>query len=515
VFVVIEEEIPEKTALERAFGEPWRLELERTYHPSQKPRRSAPLGDAPRTRCRDRHHSRGASASLPWAARNVDRDRAVRTDSPDDHRAVEANLDELKRLEMENVGKPVSIIDFEFDLTVDNLRFFAGAARTMETQGAGEYLEGYTSMLRREPVGVIGSVSPWNYPLMMAAWKVGPAIAAGCTVVLKTSEIAPLTGFIFAEMAVEAGLPAGVLNLVCGNGPEIGEAIVAHPLVDMVSLTGSVRAGQRVMQVAAEGIKRVHLELGGKSANIILEDADLPRAVAVGIEDAFRNAGQVCGGLTRMLVPRRRLAEAEEIAVAAAQAYVIGDPFDPATTLGPVKTAAQRDRVRAYIRGGIEDGVRLLTGGAEAPAGLTRGYFVRPTLFSGSNATRIAREEVFGPVVTIIPFDNEEDALTIANDSPYGLAGAIWSADAAHARALAQRLRTGRIRINGAAREVAGDTAGRKPAKAVKRANIRAEVMAKAPHMRASKTTTGGGFDLELDKPQDELDNDFTRRSAA
>jgi acyl-CoA reductase-like NAD-dependent aldehyde dehydrogenase len=305
-------------------------------------------------------------------------------------------------------------------------------------------------VVRREAAGVVGAITAWNAPLRSIISKAGAAIAAGCTVVLKGSEVAPLTSFIFAEMADEAGLPGGVINLVCGTGPEVGEAIVTHPLVDMVSLTGSVRAGRRVMELAAAGIKRVHLELGGKSANIILEDADLERAIAVGIEDAFRNAGQVCGGLTRMLVPRDHLREAEELAVSKAESYVIGDPFDPATTLGPVTTSGQRERVRGYIRDGIADGGRMLTGGPDAPAGFERGWYVRPTVFSCDNSARIAREEIFGPVVVIIPFEDEEDALAIANDSPYGLAGGIWCADAAHARALASRLRVGRVRINGA-----------------------------------------------------------------
>lgn len=409
------------------------------------PATEAPLATIPRGAAEDVDKAaRAAAAAFPaWSRSTIAERAALFTRLA---RLTEARAEAITRTIVAEVGQPIATaVRSQTAGAVEELDLMAAClAEIAWAEPVGN------AVVRREAAGVVGAITAWNAPLRSIISKAGAAIAAGCTVVLKTSEIAPLTGFIFAEMAIEAGLPAGVLNLVCGTGPEIGEAIVAHPLVDMVSLTGSVRAGQRVMQVAAEGIKRVHLELGGKSANIILADADLPRAVAVGIEDAFRNAGQVCGGLTRMLVPRHRLAEAEEIAVVAAQAYVIGDPFDPATTLGPVKTAAQRDRVRGYIRGAIEDGVRLLTGGAEAPAGLTRGYFVRPTLFSGSNAARIAREEVFGPVVTIIPFDDEEDALAIANDSPYGLAGAIWSADAVHARALAQRLRTGRIRINGA-----------------------------------------------------------------
>ena len=306
------------------------------------------------------------------------------------------------------------------------------------------------TQVRSEPCGVVGAITAWNAPLRSIISKAGAAIAAGCTVVLKPAEVAPLTGFIFAEICTEAGLPAGVLNLVCGTGPEVGEAIASHPLVDMVSLTGSVRAGRRVMEVGAASIKRMHLELGGKSANIILADSDFERAVVDGIEDALRNSGQVCGGLTRMLVPRQRLKEAEDLAVRRAESYVLGDPLDPRTTLGPVATAAARDRVQGYIRSGLEEGVRLLTGGPEAPEGLTRGWFVRPTIFSGDNTSRVAREEIFGPVVVIIPFDSEDDAVAIANDSAYGLAGGVWCADAQRARAIAARLRTGRVRINGA-----------------------------------------------------------------
>jgi aldehyde dehydrogenase (NAD+) len=371
-------------------------------------------------------------------------------------RLAEARADEITRTIVTEVGYPIAAAHRsqtvgaveELDLLADSL----GEIRWAETMG--------TANVHRVPSGVVGAITAWNAPLRSIISKAGAAIAAGCTVVLKPTEVAPLTGFLFAELCAEAGLPAGVLNLVCGTGPEVGEAIAAHPLVDMVSLTGSVRAGQRVMEVSAPTIKRMHLELGGKSANIIFADVNLERAVNDGIEDAMRNTGQACGALTRMLVQRRHLKEAEELAVRRAQVYRLGDPFDANTTLGPVVSGAARDRVRGYIRSGLEQGVRLLTGGPEAPQGLERGYFVQPTVFSGDNHSRIAREEIFGPVVVLMPFDDDADAVRIANDCAYGLAGAVWSADADHARAIARQLRTGRVRINGAPLDKRGTHGG-------------------------------------------------------
>ena len=307
-----------------------------------------------------------------------------------------------------------------------------------------------SSLVVREPVGVVGAITPWNYPLHQIAAKVAPALAAGCTVVLKPSEVAPINAFILAEIIDEVGLPAGVFNLVTGVGPVVGEAIAAHPDVDMVSFTGSTRAGKRVSELAAQSVKRVALELGGKSPNVILDDADLERAVTDGVGKAFLNSGQTCSALTRMLVPRSKLAEAEQIAVKAAETYTPGDPFADTTRLGPLVSAAQRERVRNYINKGVEEGAKLLTGGAEAPEGLDKGYFVRPTVFSEVKTDMtIAQEEIFGPVLSILPYDTEDEAIEIANDTIYGLAGGVWSGDAERAKKVARQLRTGQVEVNG------------------------------------------------------------------
>lgn len=367
-------------------------------------------------------------------------------------RLTEKRADEITRTMVTELGYPITLCrKSQVDGAVEELDLIAEVLQEIQwTEQIG------TTTVQRVPSGVLGAITAWNGPLRSIISKAGAAIAAGCTSVLKPSEVAPLTAYIFAEMCEEAGLPPGVLNMVSGTGPEVGEAIVSHPLVDMVSLTGSVRAGRRVMEVASADVKRVHLELGGKSANIIFEDADFKHAVKDGIEDATRNAGQACGALTRMLVPRKLLAEAESLAKATAESLVIGDPFDPATTLGPLSTKAAHDRVRNYIRVGMEEGLRLLTGGAEMPEGISKGYYVRPTIFSGVNSSRLAQEEIFGPVIIIIPFDDEEDAIRIANETVYGLAGAVWSADKARAYRVADRLRTGRVRVNGGALDKRG-----------------------------------------------------------
>jgi acyl-CoA reductase-like NAD-dependent aldehyde dehydrogenase len=331
---------------------------------------------------------------------------------------------------------------------------FATAAQLAESFAYEEEIG--NSLVVKEPVGVVGCITPWNYPLHQISAKVAYAMAAGCTVVLKPSEVAPLDAYVLAEIIHDAGLPAGVFNLVTGTGPVVGEAIAAHPDIDMVSFTGSTRAGSRVAEVAARSIKRVALELGGKSANILLpdlSDEDFERAVRDGISKCYINSGQTCIALTRMLVPRDRLADAERIAADETEAnYQPTDPFADGARLGPLASQAQVDRVTGYIRKGIEEGAKLVTGGPERPEGLGSGYYVRPTVFSEvNNDMTIAREEIFGPVLAILPYDTEEDAIRIANDTPYGLSGGVWGADKDHAMAVARRIRSGQIEVNGGA----------------------------------------------------------------
>lgn len=317
------------------------------------------------------------------------------------------------------------------------------------------------SLVVKEPVGVVGAITPWNYPLHQITLKVAPALAAGCTVVLKPSEVTPLNAFILTEIIDEVGLPAGVFNLVTGIGPVVGEAISESPDVDMISFTGSTRAGKRVAEVASQTVKRVALELGGKSPNVILEDADLATAVADGVGKAFLNSGQTCTALTRMIVPRSKLAEVEQIAVATAEQFTVGDPFGGEAKLGPLVSAAQQSRVRDYIQKGIDGGATLLTGGAEQPDGLEKGYYIKPTVFSNvTNDMVIAQEEIFGPVLSIIAYDTEEEAIEIANDTIYGLAAGVWAGDKDKAQAVARKIRAGQIEVNGGAFNIAAPFGG-------------------------------------------------------
>ena len=305
------------------------------------------------------------------------------------------------------------------------------------------------SIIYKEPIGVVGCVTPWNYPLHQVVCKIAPALAAGCTVVLKPAEVAPLSAFMLAEAAHEIGLPKGVLNIVSGSGRVVGEAIVAHPDVDMVSFTGSLAAGRRIASVAGEGIKKVTLELGGKSAFVVLDDAPFDKAIPAGVNNCMQNSGQTCSAWTRMLVPRARHDEAVEMAKAQLAKLTLGDPFDKNTRLGPLSSANQRDTVLGYIEQGKKEGATLVAGGGR-PSNLPTGYYVEPTIFANvDNKMAIAQEEIFGPVLAVIPYDSEDQAVSIANDSPYGLAGGVWAATPERALGVARRLRTGQVDVNG------------------------------------------------------------------
>jgi aldehyde dehydrogenase (NAD+) len=320
-----------------------------------------------------------------------------------------------------------------------------------------------TAMILREPAGVVGMITPWNWPMNQIACKVAPALAAGCTTVLKPSEFTPSCAVIFAEILHEAGVPKGVFNLIQGLGPEVGAAMSAHPGFDMISFTGSTRAGIDVAQRAAPTVKRVTQELGGKSANILLEDADFQKAVSGGVAHCFNNSGQSCNAPSRMLVPFSRMDEAAAIAKSAADKTVVGDPGSAATVLGPVVNSTQWDKIQALIEKGIKEGATLVTGGPGRPAGLNKGYYVRPTIFANvTNGMTIGREEIFGPVLSILGYKDEDDAVRIANDTPYGLAGYVSADGLPRARSVAQRIRAGNVNLNGVMNERAAPFGGYK-----------------------------------------------------
>jgi aldehyde dehydrogenase (NAD+) len=325
-----------------------------------------------------------------------------------------------------------------------------------------EQVKGST-LMRKEPIGVCGLITPWNWPMNQIACKVAPALAAGCTMVLKPSELAPLSAFLFAQILDEAEVPAGVFNLINGDGPTVGAAIASHPGIAMVSFTGSTRAGVAVAMAAAATVKRVTQELGGKSANIVLDDADFSKAVREGVQSCFRNTGQSCNAPTRMLVPQSRMAEASEIARQEAEATRTGDPRRDETHLGPLSSKTQFEKVQRLIQHGIAEGATLVAGGPGRPDGTSKGYFVKPTVFSNvRNDMTIAREEIFGPVLSIIPYKDEDDAVLIANDSPYGLAGFVTSGDRERARRVARRIRAGNVHINNARVDFGGCFGGYK-----------------------------------------------------
>ena len=355
--------------------------------------------------------------------------------------------DEVATAIMEEMGAPWKLA--KNAQAPSGLQHFAAAKKALETF---EFEKPHkTTLIVKEPIGPCALITPWNWPMNQVAVKVAPALAAGCTMVLKPSEIAPFDAMILAEIMHEAGVPAGVFNLVNGDGPTVGAALSSHPDIAMVSFTGSTRAGVAVAQNAAPGVKRVAQELGGKSANIILDDADFAKAVGRGASACFVNSGQSCNAPTRMLVPRALLEEAGNVAAARAESTIVGDPQDENTGIGPVVSELQWNKIQGLIQKGIDEGATLLAGGPGRPDSLEKGFYVKPTVFSDvTNEMTIAREEIFGPVLSIIPYDNDDEAVQIANDTPYGLSGYVVSSNIERARSVASRLRTGMVHINGA-----------------------------------------------------------------
>ncbi|MCT2588896.1 aldehyde dehydrogenase family protein [Streptomyces sp. N2-109] len=387
---------------------------------------------------------RAARAALPGWAAAPPAARAARIAALRD--VLAARRDEIARTVTAELGSPLA---FSHAVHAGVPLAVAAGYAELAAEYAFEETTGNSRVLH-EPVGVVGAITPWNYPLHQIVAKVAPALAAGCTVVLKPAEDTPLIAQLFAEAVHEAGLPAGVFNLVTGLGPVAGQALAEHEEVDLVSFTGSTAVGRRVGALAGGAVKRVALELGGKSANVILPGADLVRAVKVGVANVMSNSGQTCSAWTRMLVDAERYEEAVALAAEAAAKYRPGDPLDDSVRMGPVVSAAQRERVTGYIAQGVREGARLVAGGAGAPEGCERGWYVQPTVFADVTPEMIlAQEEIFGPVLTILKYQDTEDALRIANGTVYGLAGAVWSRDEEEAVAFARRLDTGQVDING------------------------------------------------------------------
>jgi betaine-aldehyde dehydrogenase len=362
---------------------------------------------------------------------------------------LERETERFARVESENCGKPYVALSLGGDVpfSVDNLRFFATAARDVHGSHAGEFFPGYSSIFRREPVGVVGQIAPWNYPLMMAVWKIGPALAAGCTTVLKPAPGTPLTSLLLAELAAEAGIPPGVFNVVTG-GNDTGQALVEHPDVRMVSITGSVGSGKKVMKTAADTLKRVHLELGGKAPFIVFDDVDVELIASKAAFAATMNTGQDCTAATRVYVEKSKVKQVEEAIAAAMAAVPVGDPFADGVMMGPMISAIQRERVQGFVDRAKKDGAKVITGGG-VPAGMDKGYYFEPTVISGAaQNSEIIQNEVFGPVLTISEFKTEEEALTYGNDVLYGLAASVWTRDIARAMKFTRELEFGTVWIN-------------------------------------------------------------------
>jgi acyl-CoA reductase-like NAD-dependent aldehyde dehydrogenase len=359
--------------------------------------------------------------------------------------ALKERSEQIANIIVQEVGSPLSMATpIQAGLPVAVTNSYAQLITTLKLEQ-----EIGNSLVVREPYGVVGAITPWNYPLHQIMAKIAPALAAGCTVVLKPSEIAPLNAFLLAEACEAIGLPKGVVNIVTGFGPVVGEALATHPMIDMVSFTGSLRAGRRVSALASESIKKVTLELGGKSAFVVLDDAPFDKAITAGARNAMLNSGQTCSAWTRMVVPRSRYQEALDLAAQAVGGLKLGDPLDPSSRLGPLISATQRDRVEGFIAKGKQEGARVVIGGGR-PAAFAKGYYVEPTIFADvKSSMTIAQEEIFGPVLSVLPYDSEDEAVEIANDTIYGLAGGVWSGDPERAMKIARRMRTGQVDVNG------------------------------------------------------------------